>query len=52
MARVYIEFSDLSDEKRQEVIEAYEEEGIDPCDLDEVFYCQFDVDSDGDVSYE
>ena len=52
MARVYIEFSDLSEAKQQEVIEAYEEEGIEPSDVDELFYVQMDIDADEDVIYQ
>ncbi len=52
MARVYVSFDDLSREKKDEVIAAYEEEGIDICEIDEPFYCQFDVDEEGNDSYE
>ncbi len=52
MAKVYINMEDLTYGKQQEIIEAYEEEGVDPGDLDEVFYCEFNVDDDGEVRYE
>ncbi len=52
MAKVYISIEDLTSKKQQEIIEAYENEGFDWEEEDELFYCEFSVDSDGEVRYE
>lgn len=52
MARVYISFEDLTEEKKNEILEAYDEEGVDACEVNELFYCQFEIDEEGEVTYE
>ena len=52
MARVYISFDDLTEEKKNEILEAYDNEGVDTFVIDELFYCQFDVNEEGEVTYE
>ncbi len=52
MAFMYISFEDLSPAKQEEVIETYEEAGVNWRDEEELFYCQFTVKDDGEVKYE
>jgi len=53
MARVLIGLSDLTEEKQQEIIEAYESEiGRQATeDTEELVWIQMDIDDEGDATY-
>lgn len=52
MTRVNIEFDDLTPDKQQEIIEAYEAEGHSIGDIEELFYCIWTVDDESETTYE